>query len=174
MQFIVKFFLLAFVLISAGKCLKYREEFCKSKSETELQELFELKLKKYYYLILSFNNVSPDLTSVSNKVFNLNYPNHEQEIVDECSIAFREFCPHTNVEVVREDRYPFKISIAKCNCKDCLLFDDFTNKPQCETVDIVKPILVRTLCNSKMEWEWDIALEKVPVECVCQLNNKIK
>lgn len=76
-------------------------------------------------------------------------------------------CPHTFIEVERNDRYPFKLTQAVCNCISCLGLYDNYDSFQCTPWYIIKIALKRGVCLSNGEYEWTAALEKVPISCSC-------
>ena len=80
-------------------------------------------------------------------------------------------CPHNFVEVERNDRYPFRIIHAVCNCKKCLDPNSDNNlieNTKCLPNYILKPVLIKNGCLENGYYDWKIALEYVPISCSCK------
>ncbi|RNA31485.1 hypothetical protein BpHYR1_053510 [Brachionus plicatilis] len=82
----------------------------------------------------------------------------------ECSIIdSNEVCPHTTVNVTRQNRFPFKVTYSICNCDNCL----YIKNCRCVPIMIKRPVLYRTICNSDNYWDWKFGFEKIPIQCNC-------
>ena len=72
----------------------------------------------------------------------------------------------------RQDRYPFKIPVAKCNCESCqakTIYDsDGYRLSACRHEISFQPVLYRTHHVNKTE-KWSFAFEAVPIACVCSI-----
>lgn len=82
-------------------------------------------------------------------------------------------CPwHWNI-ITREDRFPFKISNAVCNCLNCqakTIYDTKRRKvSSCLPDYVLMPVLVRSSVLDSLE-KWRFYMEEVPSSCSCTLN----
>lgn len=81
-------------------------------------------------------------------------------------------CPWHWLTAIRDDRFPFKRSNAKCNCANCqakTIYDSDTFKLSgCQTESVLMPVLFRETVVNDTE-KWTFYLEEVPVACVCAL-----
>lgn len=75
-------------------------------------------------------------------------------------------CPYHFVDIVRDDRYPFNIKHAVCNCKNCIGFKSKISN--CVPTFIASPVLSRSDCMSDGFFEWKYSMEFVPVSCSCK------
>jgi hypothetical protein len=83
------------------------------------------------------------------------------------AIYERALCPWHNHVTVREDRYPFLLSNARCNCADCIEKHSEDTRYRCEEVIRKTPGLKRSPVCVKGKFEWKPIMENVSVACVC-------
>lgn len=69
-------------------------------------------------------------------------------------------CPHHLISIQRNDRYPYVIEHARCNCFDCLNNEKATCLPNYQ----IRPVLI------KNDNKWIQSIEYVPVFCTCVKN----
>lgn len=88
-------------------------------------------------------------------------------------------CPWHWIVIEREELYPFKLPVAKCNCANCQAktkYDtDMKSISGCNTNYALKPVLARLtdvpdLSNTEEIWVFN--LEEVPVSCSCSVRIK--
>lgn len=81
-------------------------------------------------------------------------------------------CPWHWEVLQRQDRYPFKLPVAKCNCDKCqakTIYDSDEYKlSACRQEISFQPALYRTHHVNKTE-KWSFAFEAVPLACVCAI-----
>lgn len=152
---------------------------CKEHSEAEMKRFYEKSIRLSMEKILDAIEFYPpvqekyarNIMNASEINTKINYLIHGNT---NCSINKQtpwqenqiSICPHHFVELRRQDRYPFVIKHAKCNCKSCLdVKSDFL---KCLPNYIVKPVLIRHMCLSNGYYGWKRAFEYVPVSCSCK------
>lgn len=152
---------------------------CKEYSESEMKRLLEKSFRLSIDKILDAIEFYPpvqlkyarNIMNASELNTRTNYLIHGNT---NCSINKQttwhenhiSICPHHFVELRRQDRYPFVIKQAVCNCKSCLdVNSDFL---KCIPNYIVKPVLIRHMCLSNGYYGWKRAFEYVPVSCSCK------
>lgn len=84
-------------------------------------------------------------------------------------------CPWHWLIDTREDRYPFKRPLAKCNCNNCqakTIYDsEIQRLSSCKAVNSIMPVLIRSSVVNDTE-KWFFNLEEVPTSCVCSIKLK--
>ncbi|CAF0841680.1 unnamed protein product [Brachionus calyciflorus] len=157
---------------------------CKQLSEEDLKFLLEKNIRlsidkildgidsyppiqeKYLKNIVNVTKMDPNKTYLIHGNTNCSINKQTQWRENEITI-----CPHHFIEIKRQDRYPFVIKHAICNCKSCLdIKSDFL---KCLPTFIVKPVLVRQGCLSNGYYNWKRAFEYVPVSCSCKQYLKV-
>jgi len=82
-------------------------------------------------------------------------------------------CPWYWAIIMRKDRYPFELPVAKCTCQNCQVFTKFDSdkvqRSQCIENYSPKPVLVRELNEQIGQEVWTFSLEKVPISCSCSI-----
>lgn len=85
----------------------------------------------------------------------------------------RSTCPHYFIETTRNDRYPFTLVSAVCNCKRCLqsaTSDHHSENLICKPKFINMPALIKRKSCEYIKDEpcnWDPVFERVAVSCQC-------
>jgi hypothetical protein len=74
-------------------------------------------------------------------------------------------CPHHYVDVLRQDRYPYQIKHAICNCVKCLGIKSLFSR--CVPINVAKPVLLKNSCRANGIFEWRFAMELIPIGCNC-------
>lgn len=81
-------------------------------------------------------------------------------------------CPWHWEIIQREDKYPFKRPIVRCNCDNCqakTIFDsDNFRLSFCRPEFLLLPVLIKTSAENKTE-KWSFGLEEIPFSCVCAI-----
>ena len=157
--------------------------------EELLKEFLSLKFFQYFdiitYMIMddfrtSFINFKI-LKFNSNQLYN--YEQIKQHGVDSCDLErvanqnidkIVSICPWYWLIYKRQDRYPFHLPIAKCNCVNCqakTIFDsDRQKRSRCNLNYNLLPVLIKESINQSNEEEiWTFGLEEVPSSCYCNI-----
>ncbi|CAF0785276.1 unnamed protein product [Brachionus calyciflorus] len=148
-----------------SNCRAVYEIKCKNPSVDELKQKLQSEMINNFYMIpKGFEPDHDNQIYISNVIFDLTDSVYQNQKRKECSIIDNfELCPHTHVNVTRNDRFPYLVNYSLCDCSSCL----FVHNGHCESVVSSRPILYRTFCNASNIWEWKLGIEKIPVECIC-------
>ncbi len=94
-----------------------------------------------------------------------------------------DVCPHHWVPVGRENRFPFNVPIAVCDCAKCQDFSAFastksiTSKAVCTSKFTLKPVVYREDMLASQNYDdeefWMFGLEQVPTSCSCTVKVQI-
>lgn len=117
--------------------------------------------------------------------------NHEQD-ANSCLDNYEKFaqrsenkriidvCPHHWVSIEREDRYPFEVQIAVCDCAQCNAASFFdskkANRSNCISRFMLRPVMYRESSVSTSDEDeeiWLFGLERIPVYCSCNFKIQI-
>lgn len=95
-----------------------------------------------------------------------------EDIANEQANISVSVCPWHWEVFQREDRYPFRRPIARCNCKLCqakTIYDsDIYRLSSCRPETTFQPVLYRTYNFNNTE-KWSFGVEAVPIACVCAI-----
>lgn len=153
-----------------------------------LKEFLCMKFFQYYDLIsyLSIEEYRESL--IQFRI--LKFVEHSKKIVqqrtDSCSMenvahgninGVVSICPWYWRVFIRDDKYPYEISVATCNCLNCqatTVFDsDIFKLSKCNLIYRLSPVLVKETNRVEQDDDyeaWFFNLEEIPVSCTCELN----
>ncbi len=165
-----------------------------SKNEPQKEQLLkEFLCIKYFqhYDIISYMAIDEFRTSFSFRIlknsfekksgnFFENIKKHGVDMCDLESVANQNtekivsICPWHWVIIKREDRYPFQLPIARCNCVHCLAKTSFDSdrykRSRCNPNYSLLPVLIKEPNDSTTDEEvWKFNLEEVPFSCSCNI-----
>lgn len=89
------------------------------------------------------------------------------------TLRYPSTCPFHLKDVKRDDRYPFTIKHAVCDCLACKGTND--TLLSCQTIQVAKPVMKRVACASDKpsildHHRWFYTYELVPIACSCKSN----
>ena len=84
----------------------------------------------------------------------------------ETPFNYRGMCPWTYVSDTDENRYPMRLSVAKCRCSTCL--DHF----ECKPVFYTMPVLKRVCRNGVNRWIQE--MEYISGACYCIRSHTVR
>ena len=152
-----------------------------------LKEFLCMKFFQYYDLIsyLSIEEYRESLIQFKILKFIQTSKNIGHQRTDSCSIehvaneninGIVSICPWYWRAFIRDDKYPYEISAATCNCLNCqarTVFDsDIFKLSKCNLVYRLSPVLVKEtdMVGLEENYEaWFFNLEEIPVSCTCDL-----
>jgi hypothetical protein len=154
--------------------------------EQLLKEFLCIKFFQHYDVI-SYMAIEEFRLSFSFKIMKNNYEEkvnkvkkHGVDICDLESVANQNtdkivsICPWYWLIIRREDRFPFQLPIAKCNCVNCQAKTPFDSekykRSRCNPNYSLLPVLIREPIEIGSDEEiWVFNLEEVPFSCSCNI-----
>ena len=171
----------AFLSLSSEDKLREKElkKFLAYKYEQYMDEINMMSIPEYRVIYKDLITVlKPNYQNLNKLIIINNNSNHiNKTCIKHEKLMFKlnePMCSHTWLIIKRENLYPFKRGIAKCNCDKCQVnkINNYNSDhvSKCMPSNSLVPVLFKETIGSNME-RWWFSLEEIPTSCHCLLGN---